>query len=291
MSGFLYEVIRLIRVKQWTKNAFVFAPLLFSLNLFNEWLWIDACWTFLAFSMVSSTVYVFNDIIDIERDRIHPIKRSRPLAAGVITIGQAWITAGICLLVAVIISLRFGTDVTAVLGIYLVLNIFYSLKGKDIIILDTMIIALGFVLRVLAGAYAIEVLPSSWMLVATFFLALLLGLGKRYNEIFLSLEEPTSFRRVLEDYNEPLLRQMLSIASSSTVVSYALYTMDSHVIGAFGTNYLVFTLPFVVFGVFRYLYLVFKHNQGGDPTEEVFGDKTMLMTLTLWLISVIYIIY
>lgn len=291
MSGFLYEVIRLIRVKQWTKNAFVFAPLLFSLNLFNEWLWIDACWTFLAFSMVSSTVYVFNDIIDIERDRIHPIKRSRPLAAGVITIGQAWITAGICLLVAVIISLRFGTDVTAVLGIYLALNIFYSLKGKDIIILDTMIIALGFVLRVLAGAYAIEVLPSSWMLVATFFLALLLGLGKRYNEIFLSLEEPTSFRRVLEDYNEPLLRQMLSIASSSTVVSYALYTMDSHVIGAFGTNYLVFTLPFVVFGVFRYLYLVFKHNQGGDPTEEVFGDKTMLMTLTLWLISVIYIIY
>jgi 4-hydroxybenzoate polyprenyltransferase len=171
------------------------------------------------------------------------------------------------------------------------MNVFYSLWGKNIIILDTMLIAVGFVLRVLAGAYAIAVPPSSWMLVATFFLALLLGMGKRYNELRVMQEQSGSHREVLDEYSEPLLRQLFAVASSATVVAYALYTMDPDVIKAFQTENLVFTLPFVVFGVFRYLYLVFKHELGGDPTELVFKDRTMLIAVVLWGISVVILIY
>ncbi|NLV17076.1 MAG: decaprenyl-phosphate phosphoribosyltransferase [Syntrophomonadaceae bacterium] len=284
-------IFKLIRVRQWIKNLFVFAPLVFSLNLFNSELWVDALMIFGAFSLLASTIYVFNDIIDMEKDRLHPAKRKRPLPAGLITVPMAALAGVLCLAGAIGLSSGLNQGAMVVLIVYALLNLFYSLYGKNVILLDTMMIAIGFVLRVLAGSYAIAVTPSSWMLVATFFLALLIGLGKRNNEILVMKEESSSHRQVLNEYNEPLLQQLFAVASSSTVVSYALYTMDPHVVETFATNNLFFTLPFVVFGVFRYLYLVLKLNRGGDPTELVLKDPTMIVTLILWFISVVIIIY
>ncbi|MGE5544149.1 MAG: decaprenyl-phosphate phosphoribosyltransferase [Bacillota bacterium] len=287
----LTAVIKLIRVKQWVKNLFVFAPLVFSLQLFNIPLLLKTVAAFFAFSLVSGSLYAMNDIVDLDRDKYHPRKQNRPLPAGLLTIPQAAITGGICLGCGAFLALWLDMAVAGILTVYLLMNIYYSLWGKNIIILDTMLIAVGFVLRVLAGAYAIAVPPSSWMLVATFFLALLLGMGKRYNELRLMREDSANHREVLEEYNEPLLRQLFGVASSATVVAYALYTMDPEVIAAFQTENLVFTLPFVVFGVFRYLYLVFKHELGGDPTELVYKDRTLLVTVVLWIISVVILIY
>ncbi|NLB18207.1 MAG: decaprenyl-phosphate phosphoribosyltransferase [Syntrophomonadaceae bacterium] len=284
-------IIKLIRVRQWIKNLFVFAPLVFSLNLFNGGLWVNALLMFGAFSLLASAIYVFNDIVDLDKDRLHPAKKKRPLPAGLITVPRAAVVGVFCLAGAIGLSLWLNQGAIVVLLIYALLNLFYSLYGKNIILLDTMIIAIGFVLRVLAGSYAISVAPSSWMLVATFFLALLIGLGKRSNEILVMKEDSSSHRQVLSEYNEPLLQQLFAVASSSTVVSYALYTMDPHVVETFATNNLFFTLPFVVFGVFRYLYLVLRHNRGGDPTELVLRDTTMIVTLLLWFISVVIIIY
>ena len=287
----LKATIKLIRVRQWVKNLFVFAPLVFSLQLFNIAPLLETVAAFFAFSLVSSSLYAMNDIVDLERDKHHPRKKNRPLPAGLLTKTQAAITGVICLGGGFFLALGLNLLVAGVLAVYLLMNIYYSLRGKNIIILDTMLIAVGFVLRVLAGAYAIAVPPSSWMLVATFFLALLLGMGKRYNELRVMQEDSASHREVLEEYSEPLLRQLLAVASSATVVAYALYTMDPEVIKAFQTENLVFTLPFVVFGVFRYLYLVFKHELGGDPTELFFKDRTMLVAVVLWVISVVILIY
>lgn len=287
----LSAIIMLVRVKQWVKNVFVFAPLMFSLQLFNTPLLLKTAVAFLAFSLVSSSLYAMNDIVDLERDRHHPKKKNRPLPAGLLTIPQAAITGVLCLGCGAFLALWLDLAVAGVLAVYLLMNVYYSLWGKNIIILDTMLIAVGFVLRVLAGAYAIAVPPSSWMLVATFFLALLLGMGKRYNELRVMQKDSASHREVLDEYNEPLLRQLFAVASSATVVAYALYTMDPAVIQAFQTENLVFTLPFVVFGVFRYLYLVFKHDLGGDPTELIYRDRTMLVTVVLWVISVVILIY
>lgn len=287
----LWAVIKLIRVKQWVKNLFVFAPLVFSLQLFDPEPLLQTVAAFFAFSLVSSSLYAMNDIVDLERDQHHPRKKNRPLPAGILTIPQAAIAGVLCLGCGAFLALWLDLAVAGVLAFYLLMNIYYSMWGKNIIILDTMLIAVGFVLRVLAGAYAIAVPPSSWMLVATFFLALLLGMGKRYNELRVMQEESGSHREVLDEYNEPLLRQLFAVASSATVVAYALYTMDPKVIKAFSTENLVFTLPFVVFGVFRYLYLVFNHELGGDPTELVFKDRTMLAAVVLWVISVVILIY
>jgi 4-hydroxybenzoate polyprenyltransferase len=284
-------IIKLIRVKQWVKNLFVFAPLVFSLQLFSIQPLVKTVAAFFAFSLIASSLYALNDIVDLERDKYHPKKKNRPLPAGLLSVPQAAVIGVVCLGGGFLIGMWLNLSMVGVLMVYLLMNFYYSLWGKNIIILDTMLIALGFVLRVLAGAYAIAVPSSSWMLVATFFLALLLGLGKRYNELLVMKDDSVNHREVLTEYNEPLLGQLFAVASSSTVVAYALYTMDPGVVKAFQTENLVYTLPFVVFGVFRYLYLVFKHELGGDPTELVFKDRTMLIAVVLWVISVVILIY
>lgn len=287
----LKAIVELIRVRQWVKNLFVFAPLVFSLQLFNATSCLQAVTAFFAFCLVSSSLYAFNDIIDLERDKYHPRKKYRPLPAGNLTVAEGAVIGALCLGLGFLLAFTLEILVAVILGVYLLMNVVYSLWGKNVIVFDTMMIAMGFVLRVLAGAYAIAVRPSSWLLVATFFLALLLGLGKRYNELRVLEEDSANHRQVLEEYSEPFLKQLFAVASSATIVAYALYTMDDEVIAAFQTENLVFTLPFVVFGVFRYLYLVYRHEMGGDPTEMVYKDRAMLLTVVLWGISVIGLIY
>ena len=186
-----------------------------------------------------------NDIIDLERDKHHPRKKNRPLPAGILTIPESAVIGALCLGFGFFMAFLLDITVAVILFIYLLMNVYYSLWGKNIIVFDTMLIAIGFVLRVLAGAYAIAVRPSSWMLVATFFLALLLGLGKRYNELRVLEGDSANHRQVLEEYSEPFLRQLFAVASSATIVAYALYTMDHQVIAAFQTE-TVFTLLFVL---------------------------------------------
>jgi len=287
----LKAIFELIRVRQWIKNLFVFAPLVFSLQLFNAQACLQAVTAFFAFCLVSGSLYAMNDIIDLERDRHHPRKKNRPLPAGILTVPESAIIGALGLGFGFFLAFSLDITVTIILVIYLLMNVYYSLWGKNIIVFDTMLIALGFVLRVMAGAYAIAVHPSSWLLVATFFLALLLGLGKRYNELRVLEEDSAHHRRVLEEYSEPFLKQIFAVASSATIVAYALYTMDDEVIAAFQTENLVFTMPFVVFGVFRYLYLVYRHELGGDPAEMVYQDRPLLLTVVLWGISVIALIY
>lgn len=284
-------VIRILRIKQWIKNLFVFAPLVFSLNLFSLSNVLLTLAAFFSFSLVASSIYVVNDIVDRERDSRHPVKKNRPLPAGMISVNTAWVIGTVCLISGIALALLVNPVVFGIIGGYAVLNLFYSYWGKHIIILDIMIIAVGFVLRVLAGAFAIGVTASSWMMVATFFLALLLAIAKRYHEKEFLQVESVNHRQVLYEYSEPLLKQLLAITSAMTLVAYALYTMDRDVILVFGTDHLVFSLPFVVFGVFRYLYLVLNKEEGGDPTELVVKDKPMLITLFLWLVTVIAIIY
>ncbi len=291
MVAKLKAIFELIRVRQWVKNLFVFAPLVFSLQLFNAASFLQAVTAFFAFCLVSGSLYAMNDIIDLERDKYHPRKKYRPLPAGNLTVPESAVIGALCMGLGFFLAFTLEILVAVILGVYLVMNVFYSLWGKNIIVFDTMMIALGFVLRVLAGAYAIAVRPSSWLLVATFFLALLLGLGKRYNELRVLEEDSANHRQVLEEYSEPFLKQLFAVASSATIVAYALYTMDDEVIAAFQTENLVFTLPFVVFGIFRYLYLVYRHEMGGDPTEMVYKDRAMLLTVVLWGISVIALIY
>ena len=283
--------IKLIRVKQWVKNLFVFAPLVFSLQLFGVTPLIETIAVFFAFSLVASSIYALNDIVDAERDRYHPKKKDRPLPLGLLSLPEAALIGLLCLGGGFLLGIWLNLSVVAILAVYVVMNLFYSLWGKNIIILDTMLVAMGFVLRVLAGAYAISVPSSSWMLVATFFLALLLGLGKRYNELLVMQDDSAYHQEVLDEYNEPLLRQLFAVASSSTMVTLCPIYHGSGSSPGFPDRELVFTLPFVVFGVFRYLYLVFKHEKGGDPTELVFKDRTMLMTVVLWVILVIILIY
>lgn len=283
--------LQMLRVRQWVKNMFVFAPLIFSLNLFDKQFWQPSVLTFFAFCFVAGAVYILNDIVDVERDRLHPQKKMRPLPSGLITTGKASALGVLTLLFGIGIASLVNVMVMAVLVVYLAMNLYYTFHGKNIIILDSMLIAVGFVLRVLGGAYAIYVPASAWLLVSTFFLALLLGFAKRFNEIGVLQEDSGSHRKVLEDYSEALLRQLLAIVSASTVIAYTLYTMDATVMRNFGTDKLIYTLPFVVYGIFRYLYLVYNRRQGGDAAELIYRDQPLQLGVLGWLISIMLILY
>ncbi|MGE5371740.1 MAG: decaprenyl-phosphate phosphoribosyltransferase [Solirubrobacterales bacterium] len=281
----------LLRFKQWIKNLFVFAPIIFSLNLFRIELWGPTLLAFLSISLVAGSVYVLNDIVDIDRDRIHPKKRNRPLPSGQVKIKSAMVLGVVTLLAGFAVGSLVNVYVVIMVGSYLLINLFYTFIGKNIMILDAMLIAAGFVLRVLIGAVAISVPASSWLLVSTFFLALLLGFAKRYNEMEVLKESSASHREVLLEYSEPLLRQFLAITSAATIMAYTLYTMDNQVVRAFHSSKLVYTLPFVMYGVLRYLTLVFTRHIGGEPSEVVMKDGPMRICILLWILAVLVIIY
>jgi 4-hydroxybenzoate polyprenyltransferase len=284
-------VLKLMRPKQWIKNLFVFGPLVFSLHLFHPPSLLRTALCFAAFSLTASGLYAINDVADADQDRLHPVKRRRPVAAGLVSPAAA-VTLGILLLLAGMGSgALLGRGVVAVLAGYVGLNLFYSFRGKHLPIVDIMTIAVDFVLRVLAGALAIGVAASAWLIVATFFLATLIAIAKRYNEMKVLEGDPAAHRQVLDFYTPTLLSQLLSISAGATIVFYALYTLDEKVVATFGTADLIYTLPFVVYGVFHYLYLVYRREEGGDPTELVARDLPMLVDLALWALAVVLIIY
>ena len=283
-----------MRPYQWVKNVFVFVPLIFSKNLFELPLFTEALLTFFAFSMAASAIYVVNDIADREYDKMHPVKRDRPIASGQVAVKEGW-GLSILLLVGSFIFLSFvSTRLPVGLAIagYIAINLFYSFRLKRVVLIDLFVIAVGFILRILAGGFAIDVKVSSWLIMTTLFISIFLGVAKRRGEFVLvgnSYDDPT--RKVLSDYDLSLIDQILSVSAASVIITYALYSVSERTVRAFHTESLIFTTVFVTYGIFRYLYLVHKMGLGENPTKVLFTDKPMVVNTALYVISVVAILY
>ena len=287
----LKALLLTLRPEQWIKNLLVFAGVMFGGRLLD----VSALWaaitTFAVFCALSSAVYIFNDIADREADRQHPLKSSRPIAAGDLSPAAAALAgavlAGAALAVATIMTPRLGLVAAA----YLVLLLLYSAALKHFVIVDVLVIAGGFVLRAVAGAVAVAVPISHWLLVCTTLLALFLALSKRRHELTLLGEGAVGHRRILEEYSPYLLDQMIAVVTASTLVAYTLYTTDAETAARLGTTRLGLTVPFVLYGIFRYLYLVHQKRGGGSPSTMLVTDRPLLACVALWAASVAVILY
>jgi len=284
--------IALLRPKQWLKNLFVFAPLIFARELFQGEPLFASLKAFVAFCLAASAVYIINDASDIEADRSHPQKKHRPLAAGSVSrTGAGGVVVLLLLLIGVILS---GMDIrfSVTLVFYVLLNLAYSFKLKEVVLLDVFIIAAGFMLRVLGGAYAIGVKVSSWIVLCSLFISLFLGFAKRRGELIQAQNTGgQTQRKVLLMYRVDFIDQMLTIAAAGAVISYALYTVAPRTIEEFHTERLIYTTVFVIYGVFRYLYLVHTTPTIENPTNAVTSDPTIIVTGLLWIATCIAVIY
>jgi 4-hydroxybenzoate polyprenyltransferase len=287
----LKNIIKLFRPGQWIKNGVVLAGLIFAGEALVATQVLLAFYTLIAFCLLSSSVYVLNDIIDRERDRLHPLKKNRPIASGKVSVPLAFSLFVILAAGGLVLSYKINSNIIIVSAGYLVLNIFYTNLLKNIVILDVMTIAAGFVLRAVAGAVAVNVEISSWLLITTFVLALFLGLGKRRHELIYLEKEASSHRKILEKYSTYLLDQLIGVVTASTVITYLFYTLSPEVSAKLHTQVLYLTVPFVIYGIFRYLYLVHKEEKGGSPTRLLLTDFPLLIDVILWLASVILILY
>jgi 4-hydroxybenzoate polyprenyltransferase len=280
-----------LRPHQWTKNLLVFAGLLFGQRLLDANAFVRSLAAFAIFCALSSAVYLFNDIVDREGDRQHPLKAARPIASGALPVSTA-LAAAIALAAG---GLAAGVQIGAPFGLvavsYLALQALYSTWLKRIVIIDVLAIAAGFVLRAAAGAVAIDVPMSHWLLVVTVLLALFLALSKRRHEIVLLADGATNHRAILGDYSPYLLDQMISVVTASTLVAYAFYTISPETEQRFHTGLLGLTLPFPLYGIFRYLYLVHRKDLGGSPSELLLTDRPLLVCVALWALAVTAIIY
>jgi 4-hydroxybenzoate polyprenyltransferase len=270
--------LKALRPKQWTKNGVLLAPLIFAKSAFETGLVLKAFVAVAAFSLLASGVYVINDWVDRDKDRLHPEKRRRPIAAGHLGLGSAIVLVVACWSAAAGLGLWLGVPFLGVLGGYLVLQAVYTGGLKHTVLLDVMAIALGFILRVVAGATAINVVVSNWLFLCTLLGAVFLGFAKRRAELS-SLEEAAAHRANLAEYTVPMLDQMMSIAAASTVLAYGLYTVSSETVAHVGSDRLKFTVPCVIYGVFRYVFLVHKRGQGGAPEKVLLGDLPIQLTV------------
>ena len=287
------HLIKLARPKQWVKNLFVFAPLLFSKHIFEPGYVINSLEAFITFCFVSSAVYIINDILDVESDRAHPKKKYRPIASGEINIKQAIIFL-IVLLVIVILTFFFQNPAFIFLAVlYFITNLFYSIKIKSVVLLDVFFISFGFMLRVLGGAAAISVPVSSWMVLTTIFISLFLAISKRRGELsqVINQENIEKQRPVLKEYSVEFADQLNTIAAAGTIISYALYTVSERTVATFGTEKLIYTTPFVIYGIFRYMYLIHRKNLGESPTSLVTKDIPIMLNVLCWFIVCVLIIY
>jgi 4-hydroxybenzoate polyprenyltransferase len=287
----LGALVTSLRPHQWTKNLVVFAALVFSKHLFDAGPFLRTLAAFALFCGLSGSVYLLNDVVDAERDRQHPVKRRRPVASGALAARTALLASlalGLgCAAGAVLLGPEFAVGALA----YLALNVLYSFRLKDIVILDVVAISLGFVLRAVAGGLAVGVRISDWLLVCTLLFSLFLALAKRRHELTSLAAEASGHRRILSEYSPYLLDQMIGVVTASCVTAYAFYTLAPETVDRFGTERLAWTLPFVLYGIFRYLYLVHRRELGGSPTEVLLTDRPLLLNVALWAVAVVLIVY
>jgi 4-hydroxybenzoate polyprenyltransferase len=285
------DVWQLLRPTQWSKNTVLFAALIFSKHLSNPSDVATVMAAFVCFCAVASGAYVMNDIRDCDRDRQHPLKSRRPLPAGRVTIAAARTTSLTLMGVGLAGAFALGAGFGLLTAFYLALQIAYTFAFKDMVILDVMSIATGFVVRAVAGGVVIGVPISSWLVICTFLLALFLGFSKRRHELVLLEDRATEHRTSLRDYSPYFLDQMISVVTASTVVVYAIYTASPEVRDKLGTDKLYLTIPFVLFGIFRYLYLVHQREEGGNPTQLLLSDQPLLVDVVLWIVTASLLLY
>ncbi len=283
-------VLASLRPRQWVKNLFVFAAVIFSQQLFTPLVWRAAA-AFAIFCGLSGAIYLFNDVADVDKDRLHPQKKLRPIASGALSV-RAALTVGVvllagCLAAAFSLSPAFGLTALA----YSVLLTAYSAWLKHLVILDVLTVATGFVLRAVAGAVSVDAEISGWLLICTILIALFLALGKRRHEYRTLTGDAAAHRPILAEYSESFLDQMISVVTASTVTAYALYTMSAETVAKFHTRLLPLTLPFVLYGIFRYLYLLYRRDLGGSPSDLVVSDRALLLDALLWMLATLAIIY
>jgi 4-hydroxybenzoate polyprenyltransferase len=279
-----------LRPRQWVKNLFVFAGLVFGQRLFTAAFW-PALAAFAIFCALSGAIYLVNDVADRDKDRLHPKKRERPVAAGRLSVRLALGVALMLVVVALAAASQISTGFVLVAVAYVVLLSAYSVWLKHVVIVDVLTVAVGFVLRALAGTLAIDVAISGWLLICTILIALFLALGKRRHE-YLTLEaDAARHRPILAEYSAGLLDQMIAVVTASTVTAYALYTMSPETVAKFHTQLLPVTLPFVLYGIFRYLYLLYRRQLGGNPSELFLNDRALLVNTACWVAAVLLIIY
>ena len=284
-------LLRALRPVQWVKNVFVLAPVVFAEQLGDPAVLQRALVAFAAFCLVASAVYLVNDLRDREEDRRHPLKQHRPIASGALSVPAAASAAVVLAAGALALGYGFGAYFVALVVVYLAVNLLYSGGLKHVVILDVMAVASGYVIRVLAGAEAIGVEVSRWLLLCTIFLALFLIFSKRRHELVLLAGEAAGHRAVLSRYSPAFLDQMINVVTASTVVSYALYAVDADTVARFGSDRLIWTLPMVLFGVFRYLYLIYQRTEKRNPTEAVLRDLPSVVNVVLWGVVVVWIVY
>lgn len=283
---------QLLRVHQWIKNLFVFVPLLFSMHLFEANYFLSSLKAFFIFCLASSHIYIINDIIDLDADAVHPKKKFRPLPSGKIAKHNAWIVSILILLI--LVGLTFFTNLNFIyllLG-FILLNIFYSLYFKHIVILDVFSIAAGFSIRVLGGAAIISVPISSWLILTTMFISLFLGVMKRHSELEqISENQLGTTRKVLAEYSLTFTNQIATVAAAGVIICYALYTVSPRTVSIFGSENLIYTTPFVVFGIFRFMFLEYLNQKGENTTQVMLTDIPMILTVVLYSITTVLIIY
>jgi 4-hydroxybenzoate polyprenyltransferase len=280
-----------LRPHQWTKNLVLFAPLALSKHLFETGPLLRCAFAFALFCGLSGTVYLFNDVADVERDRLHPLKKRRPIASGALEAHTASVFALLLGASCLGLSLTLGAPFALAALAYLTLNLLYSFKLKEIVIVDAIAVSLGFVLRAVAGAVAIGVVFSDWLLICTILLALFLSFCKRRHELTSIGESASEHRKSLEEYTPYLLDQMIAVVTASCLMAYASYTTARETVEKFHTERLPWTIPFVLYGIFRYLYLVHQREEGGSPTDILLTDRPLLLNVFLWALAIVLIVY
>lgn len=279
-----------LRPYQWTKNLIIFAALMFSKHLLNAELLLMCVKGFFVFCFLSGSVYLFNDVMDRNKDRIHPKKKNRPIASGKIKPAEALTVAFLLTAASLYSAFRLSFKFGLAAAVYCALFLLYSIFIKRVVILDVLTLALGFVIRAVAGGLLIAVEISDWLLIVTIFLALFLGFSKRRSELINLDKKASQTRPILDHYTLPLLDQLISITTGATLMSYALYTLAEQTIRKFGDR-LWLTLPIVIYIVFRYFYLVYARGQGSDPAKLLLTDKPMLLSVFVWVAAVFVLVY
>lgn len=291
MNNKLTDLIKLFRLKQWIKNGFILFPLIFSGQLYDLHRLVQCWMTFIGFCLISSSMYILNDFLDAKTDRSHPEKSQRPLAqkrfstlqVAALILGAMALGLGICLQADAMILL---------MGIvYIILHLIYNVSARKIVILDVIFIAAGFQIRIWAGSFAAGVLPSVWLQLCVFLLALFLGFTKRRHEISSLKTHAPEHRSVLAHYTTYLLDQIIIICSTLTIVFYGLYAISPEIIERLGNHNLLYSVGFVIYGIFRYLYLVHVKKMGGDPGELIFSDRPLMINIFLWIFYIVVLLY
>jgi 4-hydroxybenzoate polyprenyltransferase len=283
-------IITALRPHNWTKNLFVYAPLVFSGRFSQTAPCVRATLAFLCFCIAASAVYIINDVCDKNEDKLHPTKKNRPIASGAIASNHAIIISAVLITCGLALTYFLGRNVFIYLLLYIVIGIAYSLAIKHIVILDVLTIAFGFVLRILVGGMAVSVMPSYWLVICTVMISIFLGFTKRRVELVAVTNGLSNSRPVLKNYSIAFLDQVIPMVTGATILAYALYTVDEHTQKVLGSTAMLLTLPFVIYGLLRYIYLIYHLKKGDDPTQTIVSDVPTLINLFLWIVTSLFIV-